>query len=222
MVSWNSECRALHQRGFSLIEMVVVLAIIGILSGLGAVSYTQFINRQRLTTAADIVASNLRQARQLAIATRISHRVVFSVPKSDPQLGDLPQEVWIERLDDLQSPKAGQQDSWVQVTDPKRLPAGAGINSFSGRKTADTGTSPLFYAEYNFRGQMTKSYFANDRNPTSMSLYVHLARAGDTADPAAEDNRSLVHSVEVLRLTGRVRTYDYGYGQPFPTTEQRG
>ena len=68
---------------------------------------------------------------------------------------------------------------------------------------------------------MTKSYFSSDRNVTSMSLYIHLERLGMDADPSVEKDRPLVNSVEVLRLTGRVRVYDYGYGSPFPTTEYR-
>jgi len=214
-----SRCRT--REAFSLIEMIVVVSIIGILASIGAVSYTEFINRSKVSTAVDIVASTLRQARQVAIATRTPHRVVFSVPDQDPTLDPLPEEVWIEKAD---SGRAGTQASikWVEVTDPKRLPGGAVITDFNGEVPGDGGNSQVYYAEFNFRGQMTKCYYSSDQQPTSLSLYIHIKQFGVEVDPGVKEERDLVYSVEVLRLTGRVRTYDYGYGHPFPTTEYRG
>ncbi len=212
-----------NRKGFSLIEMIVVVSIIGILASIGAVGYTDFINRSKLSTTVDIVASTLRQARQVAIATRSPHRVVFSVPAQDPSLDPLPQEVWIEKA--VNEPlKIGSQRTakWIEVTDPKRLPGGAVITDFNGKEPGDSGNSTVYYAEFNFRGQMTKCYYSSDQQPTSMSLYIHVQQFGTQVDPDAQNERLAANSVEVLRLTGRVRTYDYGYGHPFPTTEYRG
>ncbi|HPA45603.1 MAG TPA: prepilin-type N-terminal cleavage/methylation domain-containing protein [bacterium] len=203
-----------NRRGFSLIEMMVVFSIIGILASIGTMSYTSFINRAKLGSATDITASNLRQARQLAIATRVSHRVVFNVPSQDStESSPLPQEVWVEKWED---------GKWIPVSDPKRLPSGAAITSFNGREPGNGTNSTVYYAEFNYRGQMTKCYFSSDATEGSMSLYIHLARIGDEVDPGNEEERVLANSIEVLRLTGRVRVYDYGYGVPFPTTEYRG
>ncbi len=218
-------CRRTDSRdaGFSMIEMIVVVAIIGVLAGLGAVSYSKFINRQRLETAADIIAASLRQARQLAIATREPHRVVFSVPDVTDLSNPLPQEVWIEVLKKSRDPRGGSVENWVEVTEGKRLPDGVQIISFNDTKPGDRGNSRLYYAEFNFQGQMAKHRFSSDPLKTpSLALYIHLARVGQEPDPGVAEDRLLVSSVEVLRLTGRVRTYDYAYGTPFPTTEYRG
>jgi hypothetical protein len=171
-----------------------------------------------------VVASNLRQARQLAIGTRTPHRVVFSVPEQDPQLDTLPQEIWIQTKRVAQgATNYTGSENWVDVTDPKRLPDGVRIMSFSGKEPgAPPSASEMYCAEFNFRGQMTKSYFLPERQVSSISLYVHLQRIGEEVDPNEEDHRLTVNSVEILRLTGRVRTYDYGYGSPFATTEYRG
>jgi type IV fimbrial biogenesis protein FimT len=54
-------------RGFTLIEMVVVVAILGILVGLGASNYGTWIANSRIRTAAETLASGLSTARNEAI-----------------------------------------------------------------------------------------------------------------------------------------------------------
>jgi type IV fimbrial biogenesis protein FimT len=54
-------------RGFTLIEMVVVVAIVGILVGLGASNYSAWITNSRIRTAAETLASGLNTARNEAI-----------------------------------------------------------------------------------------------------------------------------------------------------------
>jgi type IV fimbrial biogenesis protein FimT len=54
-------------RGFTLIEMVVVVAILGILVGLGASNYGVWITNSRIRTAAETLASGLNTARNEAI-----------------------------------------------------------------------------------------------------------------------------------------------------------
>lgn len=54
-------------RGFTLIEIVVVVAIVGILVGLGASSYSAWIANSRIRTAAETLASGLSAARNEAI-----------------------------------------------------------------------------------------------------------------------------------------------------------
>jgi type IV fimbrial biogenesis protein FimT len=54
-------------RGFTLIEMVVVVAIVGILVGLGASSYSAWVANSRIRTAAETLASGLSAARNEAI-----------------------------------------------------------------------------------------------------------------------------------------------------------
>lgn len=54
-------------RGFTLIEMVVVVAILGILVGLGASNYSAWIANSRIRTATETLASGLNTARNEAI-----------------------------------------------------------------------------------------------------------------------------------------------------------
>ncbi|MFH1740336.1 MAG: prepilin-type N-terminal cleavage/methylation domain-containing protein [bacterium] len=217
--------RVIKKCGFSLIEVMVVIAIIGILGGMATFSYRKFIDETRLRTATDIVASNLRQARQLAIATRTPHRVVSDnyIPVgAGQQTHYIRNDLWIEKR---------ESGAWIQVSDPKSIPLGVCIVSFGGRDPRGepyefAGKRVCDYAEFNFRGQLTGFYCSVDRSPIAASLYIHLCRLPPytmyLVNFPLEEHRSEVHSIEVLRLTGRVRTYDYGYGDPFPFTECEG
>ena len=58
-----------RQAGYSLIEVLVVLALISVLSGLAAADFSSQLPHLRLNHAARALVSDLRWARQLAIAT---------------------------------------------------------------------------------------------------------------------------------------------------------
>lgn len=64
--------------GFTLIEMLVVVAIIGILAALAAPSMTRLLERGRLRGAAEQVASDLQLARTEAIKRNQDVKVTFS------------------------------------------------------------------------------------------------------------------------------------------------
>lgn len=70
------------QRGFSVTELLVVVAIIGIISVLGMPLFVSFLQAQQLRGAAQEVATLLNQARQLAIARNTSYQVVLDVPEN--------------------------------------------------------------------------------------------------------------------------------------------
>jgi prepilin-type N-terminal cleavage/methylation domain-containing protein len=49
------------KNGFSLIELLVLIAVIGILMGIGALQMTKYIEQQRLTEAAKTLGETLRK-----------------------------------------------------------------------------------------------------------------------------------------------------------------
>lgn len=67
-----------HPRGFTLAELMLVVAILGMLLVLGMPSLAQFSSGYRLREAAREVASDLQYARILAIKENQSLRVDFS------------------------------------------------------------------------------------------------------------------------------------------------
>ncbi len=68
-------------RGFSLVEMMVVLVIIGIVLAVAIPSFSSSNRRRRVESAANALSSRIQIARHRAVATRVPHRLVL-VPSS--------------------------------------------------------------------------------------------------------------------------------------------
>jgi type IV fimbrial biogenesis protein FimT len=68
-----------NEKGFSLIEALVVLAVLLFLSGLSVPNYLQWHQNARYKGAARDIASILREARARAISTNRQHRVEFDI-----------------------------------------------------------------------------------------------------------------------------------------------
>ncbi len=67
-----------HNDGFSLVELMVVLAILGLLGIIAAPSLMQGIPRYRVDSAAKALATEMQLARLRAIAKNNKHKVTFN------------------------------------------------------------------------------------------------------------------------------------------------
>jgi type IV fimbrial biogenesis protein FimT len=76
-----------RQRGFNLIEMLVVLIIIGILLGLGLPSYRTYMANQRVLSTAEVFMAGLQMARGEAVKRNL--RVEFALTDVDPVVANV-------------------------------------------------------------------------------------------------------------------------------------
>ncbi|MGH7148804.1 MAG: pilus assembly FimT family protein, partial [Nitrospiraceae bacterium] len=67
----------IQEQGWSLTELLIVLAIMGIMSVLAGPSYQTLAARAQASSTTAEIASELRLARQLAMARRERLRVIF-------------------------------------------------------------------------------------------------------------------------------------------------
>lgn len=77
-----------NKMGFSMIEMVIVLAIMGIVSAIAAPNFMRYMAERRLNGAARMVMSDLMNARMLAVTLGRNVRVTFSTSASASYIYD--------------------------------------------------------------------------------------------------------------------------------------
>ena len=71
-------------KGFTLLEVLVTVLVLGILSSIAAPSWLAFINRQRVRTVNDRVFQSLRLAQSEAKRTKSAVTITFSALPVDP------------------------------------------------------------------------------------------------------------------------------------------
>ncbi len=72
-----------NNSGFTLIEVLVVIAMVGILSAIAAPSWLGFVARQRLNKANDTVFAALQEAQREAKNKKVSYSVSFKIDSAD-------------------------------------------------------------------------------------------------------------------------------------------
>lgn len=67
-----------NHRGFSLVEMLVVIAILGIMAAIGVPNLTNFVRKSRIENQIRRIYSDLMNARAMAMNKSMTHFVVFA------------------------------------------------------------------------------------------------------------------------------------------------
>jgi len=125
----NRSHRLRAERGFSLLEMLVVVAIIMIMATVSFMSLQPVLRQQRVTNAYNTVLSAMRQARDNSIAQRTSYMVVMDTSTT-------PQTITVTPT------FAGFQGSLTSVT--FQLPIDVVFSAEAGIPTASSKTPDSF------------------------------------------------------------------------------
>lgn len=72
--------------GFTLLEVLVTIVIVGIFSAIAAPSWLSFVNRQQLNKANDTVLAALREAQREAKNSKLSYNISFRTDNNKPQI----------------------------------------------------------------------------------------------------------------------------------------
>jgi prepilin-type N-terminal cleavage/methylation domain-containing protein len=129
--------------GFSLVEVIVVVVMIGILAAIGLPSWSAFVNRQRVNKANDAVLAAIQQAQTEAKKQKRDYSVSFKTDSNVIKSAVYPNS---------DAPIATDDIRWQSLGGDLQIPAGAVLlrTNMSSTNTvgATASTSPTITFDY--------------------------------------------------------------------------
>jgi prepilin-type N-terminal cleavage/methylation domain-containing protein len=186
--------KRIRESGFTLLECMVVIAIMGILTAMAIVGTTGSIQNYRANAALDTVSSQLRVARQISISQRRWVQITVDTVGNTISYQVLPPVgVGVTELaGPIVTVPLPQKTSFVLETGVPDTPMGFGNNNAVYIANLSGGPVGMNFTP---TGAFTDS---THTNPISGTIFVGIANQPATA-----------RAVTILGSTGRIRPYTY-------------
>jgi prepilin-type N-terminal cleavage/methylation domain-containing protein len=191
------------QRGYSLVELVIVVSVIMILSAFAIIATSVSTSNSKANAAADAVISQFRSARELAISKRRNVQIQFTAPNQIQTTvltlnGEAPAPAITPVY--LNDNAAGAASFYVfpgLPDTPMAFGNSTAIN-FAPSSGGTAGLTVMFSSSGTLVGTTaTTGYSAvGSNNPVNASIFVGIPGQPSTA-----------RAITVLGTTGRVRSY---------------
>jgi prepilin-type N-terminal cleavage/methylation domain-containing protein len=193
-IKFNARRGGDQARGFSMIELVVVIAISLVIAGIAIIQARPALLQKRADTAKDLVQATLRRGRELAISDRRSVKVEFLV---NPPANPPGSYVKLTRLGG-----GSDLDTMIALTP---IPGSVIYTTFAGEPDTPDGfgnAAPVYFGGINdgpAAGMIYQSdgtFAAATGVPINGTIFMGIAGQPTTA-----------RAITILGTTGRVRSY---------------
>lgn len=191
-----------NNKGFTLIELMVVLVIVGIMLALMVPSVGGFIANQEINEAAQNVAGALRNAKELAVSKNIRTQVwIIGDTTGGRSYTIYRQQMPGETLTSTDTVSVGTPAVTLYAVDtrPISLKGNIGMQTLAGIRPDGSGKSLQTSLQINFTPRGTADLPTGDTT-------IYLMSDKDLAQSKTTGMRAIT----VSTATGRVRIYQWG------------
>jgi len=198
-----------NERGFTLLETLIVMGIMFILAGITIFKSFGSMQSYQANAAMDIVRSQLRVARQLAISQRRNVQVSFNTALTPPtmtytvQAGNYAGST--EANGKAVTMPLPNQVTFTGESGESDTPMAFGTCGGSFAICINGSSTPPLIMGFNSQGQFTDSTWVSSLNGT---IFIGIPGQAATA-----------RAVTIMGGTGRVRSYSYVGGGTYQWTE---